>query len=478
EITAFFTKKMYQITTLAGANGSISPANPLVGHGDNVTLTFTPQTGYKVNTVWVDGIENPAAAQAGAYTLLNVTQDHTVEVTFTKMQFTITATHTVGGYIVPAGVAYVEYGAHSEIYVFDSHDGYHVQAAIIDGVNNPLAIENGMYRFMDVTSNHTIHITFAADGFIIEASATEGGTINPAGAVIVPNNTDKTFYFEAYPGSELVRVLIDGINKEEAVQAGNYTFFNVTAHHTIAAQFEKKMYEVIYQPVSGALVTPVEGSSSPVAHGGTYKFVIDLEEGYSQSIIVVRVNGLVLNPFANGVYILNNIVMNQVITIEGVMLNKYEIRAQAFTGGTITPAGVLSVTHGDDKTFEIAPNPGYCIKDVVVNGVSMGATTSYTFHNVKENSTIMAHFAYGQGIDDNDEAAFKIFSHKNVVTILNEQLIPVKQAEILDIYGRLLWVGPVLIEKTEVALNVAVGIYLVRIITADNQQITTKVVIH
>jgi hypothetical protein len=63
-----------------------------------------------------------------------------------------------------------------------------------------------------------------------------------------------------------------------------------------------------------------------------------------------------------------------------------------------------------------------------------------------------------------------------VVTILNESLVPVKQVEIMDMYGRIVWIGQRFTEKIEISLNVANGIYGVRV-TTDNNQFTTKVVI-
>lgn len=68
------------------------------------------------------------------------------------------------------------------------------------------------------------------------------------------------------------------------------------------------------------------------------------------------------------------------------------INATAGAGGTIIPAGKISVNAGTDKTFQIVPNNGYKIKDVIVDGVSVGAKTSYTFSKVSANHTITATF--------------------------------------------------------------------------------------
>jgi hypothetical protein len=61
--------------------------------------------------------------------------------------------------------------------------------------------------------------------------------------------------------------------------------------------------------------------------------------------------------------------------------------------GSISPAGISTVLGGAGKLFTITADAGYHIVDVLVDGVSIGATTSYTFVNVQGNHTISATFA-------------------------------------------------------------------------------------
>ena len=63
------------------------------------------------------------------------------------------------------------------------------------------------------------------------------------------------------------------------------------------------------------------------------------------------------------------------------------------TGGTISPSGDVTVNYGEDQTFTIAPQSGYHIADVVVDNVSVGNLSGYTFNNVVGNHVIAASFA-------------------------------------------------------------------------------------
>ena len=69
------------------------------------------------------------------------------------------------------------------------------------------------------------------------------------------------------------------------------------------------------------------------------------------------------------------------------------ITATADEHGKIAPTGDVAVPKGESKTFTITPDSGYHIKDVLVDGKSVGAVGTYTFENVVDNHTIHATFA-------------------------------------------------------------------------------------
>lgn len=71
-----------------------------------------------------------------------------------------------------------------------------------------------------------------------------------------------------------------------------------------------------------------------------------------------------------------------------ITLPIYNIVASAGTGGTISPSGATIVDEGSSQTYTISSNIGYGIKDVLVDGISQGAITSYTFTDVNSNHTI------------------------------------------------------------------------------------------
>ena len=73
-------------------------------------------------------------------------------------------------------------------------------------------------------------------------------------------------------------------------------------------------------------------------------------------------------------------------------VSSYTIKASAGNGGIISPSGNVSVKRGNDQTFSINPINGYRISDVIVDGKSVGAVSTYTFDSVKANHTIQVKF--------------------------------------------------------------------------------------
>ncbi len=60
----------------------------------------------------------------------------------------------------------------------------------------------------------------------------------------------------------------------------------------------------------------------------------------------------------------------------------YTVESNAGANGQIIPSGSVFVDANETKEFVISPNPGYVIKDVLVDGVSFGAINSYIILNI------------------------------------------------------------------------------------------------
>ncbi len=78
--------------------------------------------------------------------------------------------------------------------------------------------------------------------------------------------------------------------------------------------------------------------------------------------------------------------------LSGTSNATHTISATAGVGGHITPSGNISVNDGDPLNLAIAPDPGYQISSVTVDGASGGTVNSYSFNFVTGDHTITAAF--------------------------------------------------------------------------------------
>ena len=221
--------------------------------------------------------------------------------------------------------------------------------------------------------------------YTIRASASQGGIITPSGSVTVAQGANQSFTVTPNAGYQVSHVAIDGVPQEAT---SSYTFSNVTKDHTIAAVFSVKTYTINASAGSGGSISP-SGNTS-VNHGANQSYVISPNNGFTIADVIV--DGV--SQGATGPYIFSNVTSNH--TISAVFkVNSFTITVSAGPGGTISPSESISVPNGGSQTFTISPDASHAISDVLVDGSSVGAVSSYTFRNVTGDHTIYALFVPG-----------------------------------------------------------------------------------
>jgi hypothetical protein len=159
------------IIASAGADGSISPNGSVsVNYGDTPSFTVTPDTGYYILGVTVDGTSVVSDLVSNVYTFPAVSADHAITATFAINTYTITVTQTGNGQITP-GTSTANYRG-SQSFTITPNIGYYIASITIDAgsvtVTSPLG---QTVSFTNVQADHTISATFAPD-----ATATSSST--------------------------------------------------------------------------------------------------------------------------------------------------------------------------------------------------------------------------------------------------------------------------------------------------------------
>ena len=164
-----------------------------------------------------------------------------------------------------------------------------------------------------------------------------------------------------------------------------YTFANVISNHTIVADFTATNHTITASAGPNGTISP-QGETS-VNSGSSQSFTITSEEGYH--VLDVVVDGASVGALTG--YTFTNVTADHTISAS-FATDTHTITASAGANGGISPQEPVSVDSGSSLSFTITSEEGYHVLDVVVNGASVGALTSYTFSNVTGNHTITAAF--------------------------------------------------------------------------------------
>ena len=175
-ITVTFAPTELSITASAGEGGKITPAGTTkVKYGEDKAYTITPNEGYEIKSVTVDGQDK---GKITSYTFNDVKEGHTISASFVKKTFKITASAGTGGSVSPNGTTTVSYGD-SKTFTFTPNQGYKVKNVVVDGVNKG---EMSSYTFSNVKAAHSISVTFEPSGKVDigrpDVTDGDGGKVN------------------------------------------------------------------------------------------------------------------------------------------------------------------------------------------------------------------------------------------------------------------------------------------------------------
>lgn len=237
----------------------------------------------------------------------------------------------------------------------------------------------------------------------VPGGATVNGTIHLNDAVAVQAQTDLTTAYNDAAGRSVDVILlpleIGGMTLVPGLYRAQFAELNITGNLTFDALGDQNAVWIIQT----ATTITQAGASNVILTGGAQAKNIFWQIGSSATLGTY-------STFKGNILAHTSITINTATSLHGSALaingavtfngnsstspsfDVITITASAGANGTISPNGPVDVTTGSDQTFIITPDPKYKVIDVLVDGISVGAVTSYTFFNVTEPHTIVASF--------------------------------------------------------------------------------------
>jgi hypothetical protein len=375
KLSAYLNPANTQMTVILINKGASAQTMVMNFGGISVTSSVIYRTSSSENFVSVGSLGSGNTISLPAQSV------STAVLTVAINQYTITASAGANGSISPSGSATLVQGG-SQTYAISAASGYRVGDVSVDGASVGAVTT---YTFSNVSANHSISAAFTAvPTYTIAASAGANGSISPAGAVTLSEGGSQTFYIIPGSGYTVDNVVVDGV---PAGAVTSYVFSNVTANHSISATFKTApTYTITASAGANGTISP--SGAVTVSEGTSMTFAITPSTGYSIASVTVDGNS-VGSP---ATYTFSNVTANHTISV-AFKTASYTITMSAGSNGWIRPGGTASVGYGGSLIDTIIPATGYEVADVLVDGVSVGAVTSYTFHSITANHTISATFS-------------------------------------------------------------------------------------
>ena len=406
------------VTASAGEGGTITPAGQtLVKKGTSKTFDIAPAQGYEIVNVNVDGAD---LGPISYYTFQRVGVDHTISATFQKAQpsgdtVTLTTTANEGGTVAPAGQTSYVSGQAVDV-TFTPDQGYQLASVKVNG--RTVDVTDGAYTLV-MDQSYAVSAAFekipdvpvvmfqndfesvTGDSFPFHGWTLKG--VNPNGYTwkqdtyynwkSLGNDTKHAYISDDWHGGPQDEWLIspsvnlsgtrDGVLYFDYAY-GIYGIKNKTFTATVEASTDGGQ---TWTPIWNFQDSYTGQETSGYALAGSAEVKVPDQYAVDGVQFAFR---YVNTTHDTAPLAVDNVKLMAVE--DGPVAQKYTITATAGEGGSITPAGEVSVKEGASQTFTITASEGYAIADVLVDGQSVGAVDSYTFENVTTNHTIAALF--------------------------------------------------------------------------------------
>ncbi len=314
-------KDLFNLTTsVDGGNGTITTSKTDIIEGSKEEIIFTPDTGYMIDKVFVNGAETTVTNNKLELTM---NADKEVKVSYKKISYEITVKDTAGVTITPNGTVSVGYGETKEFNILVKA-GYKLVKVLVNGEDKTSTLVSNKLNLTNITSNNEIEV-IVDKVFNLTTSVNGGnGTITASKSNMVEgSNVEVTFTPDT--GYMIDKVLVNGTETEVT---GNTLELTMNADKEVKVSYKKIPFTITVEEVTGATVDP--NGTVTVNYGDNKDYTITANSGYK--LVKVLVNDIEKTLDGNTLK-LTNITsnMNIKVIVEKIVYEVIEGAEQTYT---------------------------------------------------------------------------------------------------------------------------------------------------
>ena len=413
----------YNSTAVRGKTQSFT-----VNDGASATVTFTPDTGYRIASVEVNGTDVTSKVSSNKYTISNITANTTLAVTFEAIPpttYTLSITSSGNGYVAydgntvrgkTASFSIVE--GTNAILKFSADEGNRLKSVKVNGQNVTSTIVNNQYTVSNVKANTTIEVVFEAiPNYSLNIVATGNGKATYNGTAIrnqsqsftLREGSSAVISFTPDTGYRIKSVTVNSTDVTSQVANGQITVSNITKNTNVEVSFEEippTTYSLTIKATGNGAVTydgqSIRGGSSTftVVEGSYATVQIVADDGYRLKRVLLDSKNVTADV-ADGQYTTTKIMANTTLAVEFEAVPTYTLTIKSSAFGSVKYGDAVitdqtqtfTVSEGTSAVLTFMADGNGRLQSITLNGNDItGQLTNgqYTISNIKANQSVVA----------------------------------------------------------------------------------------
>ena len=365
----------YALSITASGNGSATYSSTTarnqtrsftVNEGTSATVTFSPDSGYRIASVKVNNTDVTSSVSNNSYTISNISANTTLSVTFEAIPpttYTLSITASGNGSATYSSTTArnqtrtftVNEGTSATV-TFSPDSGYQIASVLVNNSNVTSSVSNNKYTISNIKANTTVKVTFEAITYTLSITSTGNGYAaynstsvrNQTRSFNVNEGNSATVTFNPDNGNSISSVKVDGKDVTSQIASNRYVINSMSANTTVAVTFVE---DVNALTVNGINYTVVSQANKTVkVTGGDYGQVLTVPATVTSNGATWTITGIEDNALKDNK------------ELAAIVWNP----TAAFTATVSNPNLLLYV-----KGSQYAPS---AIKNVVVNGTASNIT--------------------------------------------------------------------------------------------------------
>ena len=442
-----FVRTHYNLTVTANTDGKVSLNDQAISTTVKVeankplTLTFTPNQGYKVGSATLNAKDITSDVTGGSFTIPEVKEDLVFDVKFVVIpDYAMSATYNEGGKVLINSSA-IESGKslsvkENTVVIFQivPDDNFAIQKVLLNSSDITAQLVSNSYTITAATANQSLEVTFIRTHYNLTVTANTDGKVSLNDQAIsttvkVEANKPLTLTFTPNQGYKVGSATLNAKDITSDVTGGSFTIPEVKEDLVFDVKFvviPDYAMSATYNEGGKVLInsSAIEsGKSLSVKENTVVIFQIVPDDNFAIQKVLLNSSDITAQLVSNS-YTITAATANQSLEVTFVRTH-YNLTVTANEGGSISLnnqaiSTTVKVEANKPLTLTFTTNQGYKIESATLNAKDITSDVtggSFTIPEVKEDLVFDVKFVMNIAITDTGTDSVAVYTDQNAIII-------------------------------------------------------------